>query len=89
MFEGGCEDCLTYILGHFVQGMGNIVFLYTSNIYILFNNLWYNLADNNTYLNCLFHLQLFHTDDFELQYLQNGHCPFCRHKLESWKERDH
>ncbi|WAR26649.1 IF122-like protein [Mya arenaria] len=27
--------------------------------------------------------KLFHTDDFELQYLQNGHCPFCRHKQES------
>ncbi|KAL4226474.1 hypothetical protein ACF0H5_014457 [Mactra antiquata] len=27
--------------------------------------------------------KLFHTDDFELQYLQNGHCPFCRHKMES------
>lgn len=26
--------------------------------------------------------KLFHTDDFELQYLQKGHCPFCRGKLE-------
>ena len=22
--------------------------------------------------------QVFHTDDFELQLLQKGHCPFCR-----------
>ncbi|XP_052282617.1 intraflagellar transport protein 122 homolog isoform X3 [Dreissena polymorpha] len=27
--------------------------------------------------------KLFHTDDFELQYLQNGHCPFCRHKMDN------
>nr|XP_034307390.1 intraflagellar transport protein 122 homolog isoform X7 [Crassostrea gigas] len=26
--------------------------------------------------------KLFHTDDFELQYLQKGHCPFCRSNLE-------
>ena len=28
------------------------------------------------------YLQLFHTDDFELQYLQKGHCPFCRNSQE-------
>ncbi|XP_078340377.1 intraflagellar transport protein 122 homolog isoform X7 [Crassostrea virginica] len=26
--------------------------------------------------------KLFHTDDFELQYLQKGHCPFCRSTLD-------
>ncbi|KAL5013999.1 hypothetical protein ScPMuIL_008269 [Solemya velum] len=26
--------------------------------------------------------RLFHTDDFELQYLQKGYCPFCRNKHE-------
>ncbi|GFR60058.1 intraflagellar transport protein 122 [Elysia marginata] len=26
--------------------------------------------------------KLFHTDDFEQQYLQRGHCPFCRCKFE-------
>ncbi|KAK3103245.1 hypothetical protein FSP39_017787 [Pinctada imbricata] len=26
--------------------------------------------------------KLFHTDDFELQYLQKGHCPFCRSSLD-------
>ncbi|KAK0064191.1 intraflagellar transport protein 122 [Biomphalaria pfeifferi] len=26
--------------------------------------------------------KLFHTDDFEQQYLQRGHCPFCRTKYE-------
>ena len=33
---------------------------------------------------CFLCFQLFHTDDFELQYLQKGHCPFCRSTLDDW-----
>lgn len=32
----------------------------------------------------MFILQMFHTDDFELQYLQKGYCPFCRSSCEDW-----
>ena len=27
------------------------------------------------------YFQVFHTDDYELQLLQKGHCPFCRREI--------
>ncbi|CAI9719013.1 transport 122 homolog isoform X1 [Octopus vulgaris] len=38
------------------------------------------LPDDVSIIKCLFCQKLFHTDDFELKYLQFGYCPFCREK---------
>ncbi|GAB1599701.1 intraflagellar transport protein 122 homolog [Argonauta hians] len=39
------------------------------------------LPDDVSITKCSFCQKLFHTDDFELKYLQNGYCPFCREKV--------
>ncbi|CAC5401559.1 IFT122 [Mytilus coruscus] len=41
-----------------------------------------SLLPDVTITQCPFCHKLFHTDDFELQYLQKGHCPFCRNSQE-------
>ena len=41
-----------------------------------------SLLPGVTITQCPFCHKLFHTDDFELQYLQKGHCPFCRNSQE-------
>lgn len=37
-----------------------------------------SLLPDVSIIKCNFCQKLFHTDDFELKYLQYGHCPFCR-----------
>lgn len=41
-----------------------------------------SLLPDVTITQCPFCHKLFHTDDFELQYLQKGYCPFCRNSQE-------